>query len=87
MSKYLRMSGKSKLLKKLANVGSDTNWTLADAELVLSQHGFICRNPSSSHRVWSHPALASVVTLAAHGKSIKPCYIKSIRAALAEIQG
>jgi predicted RNA binding protein YcfA (HicA-like mRNA interferase family) len=81
------MSGKAKLLKKLANLASDKSWTLADAELLLSQNGFTLRNTGSSHRVWSHPGLAANIVLAAHGKDIKPSYIKSIRAALAEIQG
>ncbi|MCA1963054.1 MAG: type II toxin-antitoxin system HicA family toxin [Prosthecobacter sp.] len=81
------MSSKTKLLKKLNNIASDKNWTLADAEQLLTQHGFTMRNTGSSHRVWSHPSLASGISLAAHGKDIKPCYIKIIREALAEIQG
>lgn len=85
MRKYIRVSSKTKLLNKLANIASDKNWTLDEAELVLTQHGFAKRNTGSSHRVFTHPALAMGVTLAAHGKGIKACYIKSIRAALAEL--
>jgi len=36
MRKFLRMSGKTKLLNRLANVASDKNWTLDEAALVLS---------------------------------------------------
>jgi predicted RNA binding protein YcfA (HicA-like mRNA interferase family) len=79
------MSSKTKLLKKLLNVASDKNWTLEEAELVLSQHGFTLRNTGSSHRVWSCPGVATHVTLAAHGKTIKPCYIKTIRATITQL--
>jgi|GEM_PF-5585640 len=85
MRKYLRMSSKSKLLAKLSNVASDKGWTLADAEMLLTLHGFTKRNTGSSHRVFTHPGLRDAVTLAAHGKGIKPIYIKIIRQALADL--
>lgn len=85
MRKYIRMSGKAKLLNKLANVTSDKNWTLEEAELVLAQNGFIKRSGAGSHRVFSHPALDQPVVLAAHGKAIKGGYIRAIRQAICEL--
>lgn len=79
------MSSKSKLLAKLSNSASDKNWTLAEAELILAQHGFVSRNTGSSHRVFSHPGRHDNLVLAAHGKSIKSGYIREIRAAIAEL--
>ena len=79
------MSSRGKLLAKLSNFASDKSWTLADAELLLTLHGFTKRNTGSSHRVFTHPALRDAVTLAAHGKGIKPIYIKTIRQALDDL--
>ena len=79
------MSSKGKLRAKLASVGSDKNWTLDEAELVLTQHGFIKRPGPGSHRIFSHPNLDQPVVLAAHGKSIKSGYIRAIRQAIGDL--
>lgn len=79
------MSSKTKLLNKLANATSDKNWTLDEAELVLTQNGFIKRSGAGSHRVFSHPELDQPVVLAAHGKAIKGGYIRAIRQAISEL--
>lgn len=85
MRKFLRMSKKDKLRAKLASHSSDNNWTLAEAELVLTQHGFSHVGGEGSHRVYQHPALFDEVVLAAHGKGIKPGYIRRIRQAIEEL--
>lgn len=85
MRKYLRMSSKNKLRSKLASFASDKNWTLAEAETLLLQHGFVSRETGGSHRVFSHPSLADNVVLVAHGKGIKPCYIRTIRQAIQDL--
>lgn len=79
------MGSKKKLREKLASFTGDANWTLADAELVLTQHGFSHTGGSGSHRVYSHPALDQPVVLSAHGKSIKSGYIRSIRQAINDL--
>ena len=68
------MSSKNKLLKKLGNFASDKNWTLAEAELILTQSGFAKRTADGSHRIFNHPLLDQPVVLVEHGKGIKPCY-------------
>ena len=83
--KILRVSSKTKLLNKLANFASDKNWTLDEAELVLTHCGFTKRDTGSSHRVFSHHALDQPLVLAAHGKSIKSGYIRLIRQAVADL--
>lgn len=85
MRKYLRMSSKNKLRAKLGNVASDHNWTLAEAELVLTQNGFSHVGGAGSHRVYSHPELDQPVVLAAHGKGIKSGYIRKIREAINDL--
>lgn len=85
MRKYLCMSSKKKLRSKLEAFASDKNWTFAEAEQILLQHGFNHAGGSGSHRVWSHPDLDQPVVLAEHGKSIKPGYIRAIRQAIHEL--
>lgn len=88
MRKIICMSSLSKLLKKLANIGSDTNWTLDEAILLLELNGFSLRKSGgSSHRVFVHPTYPNLIVLAAHGKKIKTGYVRDIREALAEIRG
>lgn len=82
---YLRMSGKNKLRAKLASLASDKNWTLADAELILIQHGFVKRSGEGSHRIFSHASLDQPLVLAAHGKAIKSGYIRAIRQAIQDL--
>ena len=79
------MSGKQKLLAKLGSFSSDKNWTLTEAELVLTQSGFVKRMGEGSHRIFSHPLLDQPVVLAAHGKHIKPGYIRAIRQAINDL--
>jgi predicted RNA binding protein YcfA (HicA-like mRNA interferase family) len=79
------MSSRKKLRTKLENFASDHNWTLAEAELVLSQHGFSNVGGEGSHRVYSHPQLDQPVVLAAHGKAIKSGYVRRIRQALEDL--
>lgn len=81
------MSRKDKLRAKLDTFSSDANWTLAEAELVLTQHGFSHTGGEGSHRVYSHPQLDQPVVLAAHGKGIKPGYIKRIRQSIQDLPG
>lgn len=81
----LRMSKKNKLRAKLDTFASDANWTLAEAELILAQHGFKHVGGEGSHRVWSHTGLDQPVVLAAHGKGIKTGYIKRIRQAINDL--
>lgn len=85
MRKYLRMSSKNKLLAKLSNSGADKTWSLADAELLLTKHGFISRKGKGSHINFSHPALNDVFTIPAHGRGIKPAYVKMIRQAISDL--
>lgn len=80
------MSSHSKLLKKLANIASDANWTIDEAELLLELKGFSKRKSGgSSHRVFVHPTYPHLIVLAAHGKKLKTGYVRQIREALNEI--
>lgn len=81
------MSKKNKLLLKLADQSADKNWTLAEAEQVLSLIGFTLDRQSGSHRTYVRPGYAHNIGLCPHGKKdILPCYIREIRAARAAIQ-
>ncbi len=79
------MSSKGKLKAKLATPSSDKNWTLGEAERVLAQHGFSSRSGTGSHRIFTHPQLDQPVVLSAHGKAIKPGYIRMIRQAIGDL--
>lgn len=85
MRKILRMSKKNKLRAKLNNFASDKSWTLEEAELVLSHHGFTRRSGHGSHIKYTHPALSDVFTIVCHGNQVKPCYIRMIRLAVQDL--
>lgn len=72
------MSRQAKLRAKLMSGRSDRNFTFAEAELLLLDAGFIHDFGEGSHRVYRHPDGRRMV-LAAHGKDIKPAYIRQIR--------
>lgn len=85
MRKGLRMSKKNKLRAKLDNFAADLNWTLADAELVLTQHGFVREEGKGSHINFKHPLLNEPFTVVCHGHQVKPCYIRMIRKAIHDL--
>ena len=81
------MSKKNKLLIKLANLGSDKSWTLAETEQVLALMSFTLDRQSGSHRTYVRAGYAHNIGLCPHGKKgILPCYIREIRAAHAALK-
>jgi predicted RNA binding protein YcfA (HicA-like mRNA interferase family) len=73
------VSRKSKLLAKLANHDADSTWTVADAEWLLAQHGYVGRIGKGSHRAFVAPNRARPIVLAMHGKWLKSGYIRMLR--------
>jgi predicted RNA binding protein YcfA (HicA-like mRNA interferase family) len=73
---------KDKLLAKLFHFPSDKTWAVADLIKLLELKSFSEVGGKGSHRVFQHPQLAAEITLAAHGKKIKPIYVKKVREAI-----
>lgn len=80
------MSKRSKLLAKLMTLSSDTNWTVDEAVKILEWHGFCETGGKGSHRVFSHSTYPFPITLAPHGKDVKPVYIRQIRQAIESLE-
>lgn len=57
---------------------------LADLDAVLRGVGFIPRAPGSgsSHRSYKHPDLRDVLTIPAHGSTVKEAYVRQSLAAV-----
>jgi predicted RNA binding protein YcfA (HicA-like mRNA interferase family) len=79
------MSRRTKLLNKLLNAESDTNWSLDDMELMLGWYGFECRAGKGSHRVFARPGKPGTIVLTAHGTKIKVAYVAALREQIAAI--
>ncbi len=76
------MSRKEKLILKLKDHNGDFTWTLPEVEACLALFGFTLQRKRGSHRTYQSPDFAEIITLAPHGKAIKPAYIRMIRAIL-----
>lgn len=73
------MSRHKKQLAKLNEPGSDNNWTLDELISLLLEEGWVQRGGKGSHRVFTSPDYEESIVLAAHGKGIKPVYIRTVR--------
>ena len=75
------MGNAKKAKAKIADEKRARNVTLAEAETVLKDIGFLLDGGKGSHRVYRHPDGRKQV-LAAHGKEIPSYIVRQIRALL-----
>jgi len=73
-----KMSKAEKALAKILGGQSDKNVTFAEAVYVLEKAGFVRDGGKGSHQVYRH-ADGRKMVLPAHGKDIKPVYVRQIR--------
>lgn len=67
-----------KVIAKILSGASDKNTTLDEAIYVLTRAGFARDGGKGSHQVFRHPDGRKMV-IPAHGKDIKPVYVRQIR--------
>lgn len=67
------MNTASKLLEAMRNNPRD--WQIGQLHTVAKKHAVACRNEGGSHHVFSHPAVAELVSVPAH-RPIKPVYVR-----------
>ena len=72
------MSGAKKALEKILSGKSDKNVSNNEAISALERSGFSLDGGKGSHRLYRHPDGRKMV-IPAHGKDLKPVYVKQIR--------
>lgn len=72
------MTKAEKILQKILGGDRDKNVTLAEAEYALLRCGFVREGGKGSHRVYRH-ADGRKMVIPAHGRMIKPIYVKILR--------
>ena len=63
----------SKLLDAMRNNPRD--WQIGQLQTVARKHAVACRSEGGSHHVFSHPAIAEILSVPAH-RPIKPVYVR-----------
>lgn len=77
------MNSAAKLLNAMRHNPND--WSMQDVLRLARHHGLEVRSHGGSHHVFSHPLLATHLTIPAR-RPIKPLYIKSLVTLIDQIQ-
>jgi hypothetical protein len=77
------MNTAAKLLEAMRQNPRD--WSMQELLTVARRHHVECRSSGGSHHVFSHPAVAEIVTVPAH-RPIKAIYVKQFVALIDRIK-
>lgn len=77
------MNAASKLLEAMRNNPRD--WQIGQLQTVARKAAVDCRCEGGSHHVFSHPAVAEIVSVPAH-RPIKPVYVRQFVALIDKVK-
>ena len=61
------------------------DWRIGQLQTVAEKHAVACRSEGGSHHVFSHPAVAELVSVPAH-RPIKPVYVRQFVALIDKVK-
>lgn len=77
------MNTATKLLEAMRNNPRD--WQIGQLQTVARNVAVVCRCEGGSHHVFSHPAVAEIVSVPAH-RPIKPVYVRQFVALIDKVK-
>jgi hypothetical protein len=77
------MNTATKLLQAMRNNPRD--WRIEQLQTVARKHDIVVRNDGGSHHVFSHDAMADIVTVPAH-RPINPVYVRQFVAMVDKVK-